>query len=573
MSQWVCSECTYLNHAELRECEICESDRDLEFAKRLQEQFGKESTHPMQTNTNANDKPMLTTQISNSNTTVDSRHNKNETIASANLLAKYQTLVYGNDQLLLKQRKSFNVIPKNNIIPNPAHMHPVEPLFAKSIHENEKSKVYGYIRQQCQPLLHLYISMDIKHIVLYYYCFSEEQYDGSIDEWTKDELCGRYIPLQPLRTTPKQRRMFFEGKSTWFTPSKQLGFGDKVVIKKITDLQESSTLGTMQRILLLLRELATLRTVSHHPTIVDMYDVLPPADPNKVDSLTLIYERAETDLRHIFSTNQYFSSLHVQHILYQILCGVKYIHDAKIVHRDLHPSSILINADGRIKITSFNKACGIHERQFYQISCAQYISPEMLLLQQPYAKDLCLSDMWAVGCIFAELLQMEKVNCRNPQHRRPLFEVIWIDQLRGIFEVIGYQRDCDVDWITDQDTRKRVDRIRASFFYSHHSICDAHFDYDKSREAEASRLATRFSGTTKDGVALLNNMLKFNIRRRLRAKHAIKSTYFDKVRDSNLENMMPSRTYKYPQIKQYGREQLPKNEFNRLLSEEISNYA
>eukprot|EP01083_Nonionella_stella_P164137 542452_1 len=46
---------------------------------------------------------------------------KNETIASAHLLAKYQTLVYGNDQLLLKQRNSFNVIGKNNIIPNPAH--------------------------------------------------------------------------------------------------------------------------------------------------------------------------------------------------------------------------------------------------------------------------------------------------------------------------------------------------------------------------------------------------------------------------------------------------------------------
>eukprot|EP01083_Nonionella_stella_P208223 755816_1 len=572
MSQWVCSECTYLNHAELRKCEICESDRDLEFAKRLQEQFDKESTHPMQTNTNANDKPMLTTQISNSNTTVDSRHNKNETIASANLLAKYQTLVYGNDQLLLKQRKSFNVIPKNNIIPNPAHMHPVEPLFAKSIHENEKSKVYGYIRQQCQPLLHLYISMDIKHIVLFYYCFTEEQYDGSIDEWTKNELCGRYIPLQPLHTRPKQKRMFFEGKSTWFTSSKQFKFGDKVVIKKITDLEESSKFGAMQRILLLLRELVTLRTVSDHPSIVDLYDVLPPSDPN---TLTLIYERAATDLRHIIAcTNQYFSSLQVRYILYHILCGVKYIHDAKIVHRDLHPSSILINADCSIKITSFNRACGINETQFLQISCAWYMAPELVLLQP---NDLYLSDIWAVGCVFAELLQMEKVNCRNHQHRSALFSDTFSrdDQLRAMFEVIGYPRDCDVDWITDKDTRKRVNRIREVFWHRHHNIWEPRFDYDQTRETEVNRLAThtRFSGTTKDGVALLNNMLKFNIRRRLRAKHAIKSTYFDKVRDSNLENMMPSRPYTYPQIKQYGRELLPKNQFNILLSEEISNYA
>eukprot|EP01083_Nonionella_stella_P088006 245018_1 len=363
---------------------------------------------------------------------------KNKTIASDNLLAKS----------------------------NPVHMHPVEPLFAKSIPQTmtlikrhaqtEKSKVYGYIRQQCQPMLHVYISMDIKHIVLYYYCFSEEQYDGSIDEWTKDELCGRYIPLQPLRTTPKQRRMFFEGKSTWFTPSKQLGFGDKVVIKKITDLQESSTLGTMQRILLLLRELATLRTVSHHPTIVDMYDVLPPADPNKVDSLTLIYERAETDLRHIFSTNQYFSSLQVRYILYHILCGVKYIHDAKIVHRDLHPSSILINADCSIKITSFNRACGINETQFLQISCAWYMAPELVLLQP---NDLYLSDIWAVGCVFAELLQMEKVNCPNPHDRSALFpgtELSRDDQLKQIFEEIGSPKDSDMAWIKDANTRTCV---------------------------------------------------------------------------------------------------------------------
>eukprot|EP01083_Nonionella_stella_P237205 832364_1 len=64
MSQWTCNVCTYLNHPALPKCEICESDReskplqsvdgDLEFAKRLQEQFGKESTPQTQTKTNSN---------------------------------------------------------------------------------------------------------------------------------------------------------------------------------------------------------------------------------------------------------------------------------------------------------------------------------------------------------------------------------------------------------------------------------------------------------------------------------------------------------------------------------------
>eukprot|EP01083_Nonionella_stella_P088008 245025_1 len=465
---------------------------------------------------------------------------KNKTIASDNLLAKS----------------------------NPVHMHPVEPLFAKSIPQTmtlikrhaqtEKSKVYGYIRQQCQPMLHVYISMDIKHIVLYYYCFSEEQYDGSIDEWTKDALHGRYIPLQPLHISQKPKRMFFEGKSTWFSPSKQLEFGAPIVIKKITDFEESSEVGSMQRILLLLRELVTLRTVSDHPSIVDLYDVLP--DPNDVDALTLIYEHAETDLRHITTTNQYFSSSRVQLILYQILCGVQYIHDAGIVHHDLHPSSILINVDGRIKITSFNKACGIYDRQFLQISSPWYMAPEMMLLQRPYANDLCLSDIWAVGCVFAELLQMEKANCPNPHvgNRTALFPgtapLKRDDQLKRIFKEIGSPKDCDMEWIKDENARKYV------------------HDMNKSN-TNGSRLVSRFPGLEKDGVALLENMLKFNIRTRLRAKHALKSKYFDKVRDSDLESMMPSKIYTYPQIQQYGRGYLPKNQFNILLSEEISNYA
>ena len=40
-------------------------------------------------------------------------------------------------------------------------------------------------------------------------------------------------------------------------------------------------------------------------------------------------------------------------IIYNLLCGVKYMHSAKVIHRDIKPANILINEDCTIKICDF----------------------------------------------------------------------------------------------------------------------------------------------------------------------------------------------------------------------------
>lgn len=47
---------------------------------------------------------------------------------------------------------------------------------------------------------------------------------------------------------------------------------------------------------------------------------------------------------------------HHQFFLYQMLRGLKYIHSAKVFHRDLKPKNILANSDCKLKICDFGLA-------------------------------------------------------------------------------------------------------------------------------------------------------------------------------------------------------------------------
>jgi mitogen-activated protein kinase 1/3 len=70
-------------------------------------------------------------------------------------------------------------------------------------------------------------------------------------------------------------------------------------------------------------------------------------------------EYAESDLKKIIKSNINLEILHIQTIIYNLLCGIKYLHDSNVLHRDLKPANVLLNEDCTIKVCDYGLARSI----------------------------------------------------------------------------------------------------------------------------------------------------------------------------------------------------------------------
>ena len=99
----------------------------------------------------------------------------------------------------------------------------------------------------------------------------------------------------------------------------------------------------------------------------------------------------------------------IKDIIYQTLLGLAYMHKYGYFHRDMKPENLLIN-DKIVKIADFGLAREIRSIPPYTeyVSTRYYRAPECILKSSNYNSPI---DIWAVGCIMAEMYL----------HPKPLF--------------------------------------------------------------------------------------------------------------------------------------------------------
>jgi serine/threonine protein kinase len=105
----------------------------------------------------------------------------------------------------------------------------------------------------------------------------------------------------------------------------------------------------------ILRELKILRVLKHQ-YVVELLDIIEPKDMDNFETVYIVLELAESDLKKVVKSAIHLTPVHIQTIVYNLLCAVKYLHSAKILHRDLKPANILVNEDCSVKICDFGLA-------------------------------------------------------------------------------------------------------------------------------------------------------------------------------------------------------------------------
>ncbi|XP_067005433.2 mitogen-activated protein kinase 15 [Anabrus simplex] len=156
------------------------------------------------------------------------------------------------------------------------------------------------------------------------------------------------------------------------------------------------------------REVMMLREFNDHSNIVKLLHIYKAA--NNMD-FYLIFEYMEGDLELLIG-HGILRENEKRLIMFQIIKAVLYIHSGNVIHRDIKPSSILIDTRFRVKIADFgiaralncNKECedGCNPPPLtdYVVSC-WYRAPELLLGSKRYTRGV---DMWSLGCVLGEML-------------------------------------------------------------------------------------------------------------------------------------------------------------------------
>jgi cell division cycle 2-like protein len=272
-----------------------------------------------------------------------------------------------------------------------------------------------------------------------------------------------------------------------------------------------------------IREITILKNY-HHPNIVKFIDTfIEKPKQNKRGNVSLVYEYAQHDLGSLIKENIDFDLNCIKSIMFQLLNGVKYIHDNFILHRDIKPANILITNKGEVKLADFGLSRFYEKRKnrwkayTNSVETLWYRAPELLLSECYYKTSV---DMWSVGCVMAELFI-----------KQPIFkEQNIFNQIKKILSLIGRP---------SEDELSRYYRINEGGNLEL-------FDKILPEKGEYSDFESTLENLDKTGLLkkgslsmdLIKGLLTFNINKRLSADKALKHEFFQGINSERAFNVL-----------------------------------
>ncbi|KAI8054618.1 kinase-like domain-containing protein [Syncephalis plumigaleata] len=208
-------------------------------------------------------------------------------------------------------------------------------------------------------------------------------------------------------------------------------------------------------------EMKTLRIAKGHPNIVKFYEM---AETENCIYIMMQYA-AGGDLFEYFSKQSKLPEIKAKYIIFQILHGIKHLHDLNIIHRDLKPENVLLVQEEeypRVLLSDFGMARFLTQNAIYQKTMCgtqHYLAPDVLLrkssMKAVYEKLLKINkasaerllqlnyteegygkevDMWSIGVILYILLSATVPYCAEKEGPEELLIHILTEDLVFIEE-------------------------------------------------------------------------------------------------------------------------------------------
>lgn len=323
---------------------------------------------------------------------------------------------------------------------------------------------------------------------------------GQLDGAVEDRAAAGYAGAIVLRSMVEKYEWDDEDKAAHVVKGRLKGTGVEVIRKYIEYSKTGQ--GTPYHVI---RETTILKGLQHD-NIIRLFDVV-----QELHSVYLIYECLPRDLRTVLDEKcsaDYVDGpatcdLQLTHYYRQMLEGVAFLHKRCILHRDLKPNDLRINAHNVIKITNFRLA-----RQFspplrtftHEVVTLWYRPPEILLGKKRYDTSV---DMWSAGCLLAEITSGEALFRGDSE----------IDQLFQIFRALG--TPTKAVW----PELKTLPDYKATF---------PQWPAEELRSVVTGPAGERILADTCED--LLNKLLVYDSAHRIKAVDALEHPYFDELR-------------------------------------------
>jgi serine/threonine protein kinase len=106
-------------------------------------------------------------------------------------------------------------------------------------------------------------------------------------------------------------------------------------------------------------------------------------------------------LAHVYNKYEFFYE-QVRAYTKQILSGLKYLHDRKIIHRDIKCANILVDSSGVVKLADFGMAKQTDKLGLLKsfMGSAHWMAPEVVNPKRSYN---LMADIWSLGCTVLEM--------------------------------------------------------------------------------------------------------------------------------------------------------------------------